>query len=307
MSLRHIHLRGALAVSCGALFATLVMGCGGNGATGPATRVHSVVVSPDSVALTSGATESLSAEARDATNKPVSGQTFFWSTSDSMIATVTQTGVVTGRQAGTARIGASAQGTSGFARVVVVTAVVHSVVVTPASSGIYATAPGDAVTLTATSYDVHGNVLAGRPILWSTSSGIVTVSDGTVTGTGVAAGTAVITATSPDPGFPSGSASVTVIGHVASVGVSPSSALLSVTGLYGLPQSVQLQATLTDTFGHDVTGQRAIAWSSTHPAVASVDPQSGLVRAVASSGTEVVITATSPDRQTGKSTIGVFP
>lgn len=69
---------------------------------------------------------------------------------------------------------------------------VASVQVTPAADTVRA---GETVTLVATPRDADGNALAGRPVTWgSGNTGVATVNAGVVTG--VAAGTAMISATS---------------------------------------------------------------------------------------------------------------
>jgi uncharacterized protein YjdB len=116
-----------------------------------------------------------------------------------------------------------------------------------------------------------------------------------------------VTATSSDPGSPSGSATVVVIGHVATVTVSPSTTELSVGGFI-FPSTVQLSAALVDTFGSNVTGQRTVTWSSNNSAIASVNPQTGLVTAVADAGSgQATITATTSDGAQGTATVSVLP
>src|SRR6202043_2564011 len=129
----------------------------------PKTGIATILVSPDSVSLSIGSAEALRAQAQTASSQPVSDQPFFWSTSDSTVASVTQAGVVVAHEPGAVQIGASAQGRSGFARVIVVNAAVHSVTLRPAIDTIYAGSPDDATTLTATAYDSAGRPLPGRP------------------------------------------------------------------------------------------------------------------------------------------------
>jgi hypothetical protein len=268
--------------------------------------VQSVVITPDSIGLTIGDSNTLHAVAQDGSSKAVSGQTFFWSTSDSLIATVSQSGVVTAHQSGAAQIGASAQGKTGVAKVVVGAALVHSVTIAPANDTIFASSPSNAVTLSATAFDAHGNVLPGRPVTWATGSNLVTVANALVTATDAGAGTAVVTATSSDPGAPSGSATIVVIGHVVTVTVSPGNSLLSPPG--GIfPSTVQLSADLVDTFGTDVSGQRTVTWSSDNAAVASINATTGLVTAVSSSQTAVTLTATTSDGVAGTASVTVAP
>jgi trimeric autotransporter adhesin len=299
-------LRGAGIALCLLAVVGTTRGCGGS-ATGPASgTISSVVITPDSLGLNPGATSSLHAEGRNAANRAIVTTGFFWSTSDSLVATVSQTGEVTAQQAGIAQISASAQGHSGFAQVVVVVASVRSVVIRPASDTIFATAPGNTAMLTATTYDASGQVLTGRPVLWTANSSLLTVNSGAVTGAGVGAGTATVTATSPDSGFPSGSAKVTVLGHVAEVKVSPADASVSVSGVFA-PTTLQLTVKLTDSFGNNVTASRSVKWSSSNSSIAKVNASTGLVTAVAESVQPVTITATTADGATGSGMVVVEP
>jgi trimeric autotransporter adhesin len=268
--------------------------------------VAAVVISPDSLGLTIGASGTLHAVAQDGQAKAVSGATFFWSTSDSNIVRVSQSGEVTGLQAGAAQIAASADGKTGMASVIVAAALVHSVTVSPAHDSIFASAPSNTVTLSATSFDAQGHELVGRPVTWSTNSSLVSVTNGVVTATDAAAGTATVTATSSDPGSPSGSATVVVIGHVATVTLSPASTQLSAGGVL-FADTVQLAAQLIDTFNSNVTGQRTVTWSSNNPSVATVS-NTGLVTAVADVGNgKATITATTADGATGTAKVSVLP
>lgn len=291
----------------GVLAAVLVYAACSSSTSPSSGAVESVVISPDSLGLTIGASGSLHAVAHDAASHTVAAATFFWSTSDSNVVAVSQSGQVTALQAGAVQIAASTQGKTGIASVVVAQALVHSVTVSPANDTIFASAPSNTVTLSALTFDAQGHVLTGRPLTWSTSSSLVSVTNGVVTATDAGAGTATVRATSSDPGSPSGSATVLVIGHVATVTVSPSNPELSVSGFI-FASTVQLSATLIDTFGSNVTGQRTVTWSSNNSAVASVNPTTGLVTAVADAGSgQATITATTADGATGADTVSVIP
>ena len=304
MSLPRIELRR----TCAALGAAVLLAAGCSNSTSPGHgSVQSVGVTPDSITLTIGGSNSLQAVAQDGSAKAISGETFFWSTSDSLIATVTQSGAVTAHQAGAAQIGASTQGKTGYATVIVGAALVHSVTVSPSVDTIFASAPANSVTLSALTFDDRGQVLAGRPVTWSTTSNLVTVANGQVTATDVAAGSATVSATSTDPGSPSGSATVVVVGHVATVTVTPMNAVVSPSGII-FPQTVQLAADLVDTFGTDVSGQRTVTWSSNNAGAATVSATTGLVTATpGSGGATVTITATTSDGATGSVAVTVFP
>jgi trimeric autotransporter adhesin len=276
----------------------------GSGSTGPTGNVARVVISPDSTSIPAGDSITLSAVAQSAAGKALTGVTLFWSTSDKTIATVSQSGVVTAVANGTATIAASADNASGSATVVVQPLTVASVSVSPTLDTIYATTPGNSVTITATTRDAAGTILTGQPLIWSATGGVVNVSTaGVVTATNTAAGTATVTATSTASGLPSASAKIVVIGHAHTVSVSPTSTTLSTNGIL-FPTTVQLSVTITDTFGTNVTAQRAVTWSSSDAAVARVS-STGLVTAVGSSSTAATITATTADGVSGSASISV--
>jgi trimeric autotransporter adhesin len=286
------------------LLAAGVVACG-SGSTSPSAPITRIVVSPDTTSIPASNTVMLTAQAQSASGHPVSGVTMFWSTNDTLIATVSQNGLVTALANGVARIAASADNLSGYAVVIVQPLTVASVTLSPALDTIYATAPHNAVTLTATTRDAAGAVLTGQPLIWSATGGVANVANGVVTATNTAAGTATVTATSSAPGLPSGSATVVVIGHAHSVSVSPATTNLSVSGVF-IPTTVQLSATIIDTFGANVSSSRSVTWTSSAPSVATVS-KTGLVTAVQSSTTSVTITATTTDGVSGHASVTVLP
>lgn len=103
---------------------TLMLGtsaCGGGGdqnVAAPLAVVSTVVVSPENVTLTVGATQALGASARSANGAVLSAQVV-WSSSASSVAAVSASGVVTAIAPGTAEIRAVAGGVAGTARVTV--------------------------------------------------------------------------------------------------------------------------------------------------------------------------------------------
>lgn len=305
MTTRRTHNTRTVAMArmvLGALAAVLAYAACSSSTSPSSGAVSSIVISPDSLGLTIGASGTLHAVARGPGSDSVTGATFFWSTSDSNVARVSQSGEVTGVQAGAVQIGASADGKTGIAAVIVAQALVHTVTVSPSGDSIFASSPLNTVTLSALTFDASGHVLAGRPVTWSTSSNLVSVASGVVTGADVAAGMATVTASSPDPGAIPGSATVIVIGHIATVTVTPAMTDLSTGTLF--PTTVQLSADLVDTFGTDVSGQRTVTWSTNSSGVAQVNPTTGLVTAVGSGN--ATITATTPDGATGTAQISVL-
>jgi len=83
---------------------------------GGSPKVNSVTVTPPSATIQAGNTVQLTA-----TSKPASSPTFTWASSNQSVATVSQTGLVTGVAAGTAVVSATASGKSGSS-VITVTA-----------------------------------------------------------------------------------------------------------------------------------------------------------------------------------------
>jgi len=253
--------------------------------------VASVTVSPSTASVPVGQTVQLTATPKDASGNPLSGRPVSWGSSNTAVATVSGSGVVTGVTAGAATITATSEGQSGTATITVSTVPVASVTVSPGTASVQV---GQTVQLTATSKDASGNPLSGRPVSWgSSNTAVATVSAGGLV-TGVTAGAATITATSEGQ---SGTATVTVSTvPVASVTVSPSTASVQV------GQTVQLTATPKDASGNPLSG-RTVSWGSSNTAVATVTA-SGLVTGKAA-GT-ATITATS-EGKSGPSTITVTP
>ncbi len=124
---------------------------------------------------------------------------------------------------------------------------------------------GQSQTLTAVGKDASGTTISGLSFTWATSDdGIATVAGGVVTG--VAVGTATITASSG--GVTSDEATVTVSvsgGATNRVVIDKASVLLPGSG-----ESAQLTAQILDPNGTPVPG--TITWSSSAPDRVSVDP-----------------------------------
>ena len=240
--------------------------------------VASVTVTPSTANITVGQTTTLTAQTLDASGGVLTGRAVAWSSSNTAVATVSQSGVVTGVTTGSATITATSEGKSGTAAISVSAVPVATVTVAPSTLPLVV---GQTGTLTATTRDASSNILTGRVVTWSSSNtSIATVApNGTVTA--VAPGSATITATSEGQ---SGTATVNVTAvPVASVTVSPTSASLT-TG-----QTQQITATPRDAEGNALSG-RAVTWQSANTAVATVT-QAGLITAVGPGNTTVTATS----------------
>jgi len=244
----------------------------------------SMVVSPATVALTTGDTATLSATVRDASGSVLTDRAVSWSSSNTAVAIVGPTGLVKAIGAGNATISALADGITASAAVTVAAqppAPVASVAVTLASPSLTIGATTQA---TAVVRDAAGTVLTGRTVTWSSANtGVATVSPTGVV-TAVSAGSASIVATSESQ---TGAATVTVAAPapapVATVTLSASSTSVVV------GSTLQVTVTLKDASGNDLTG-RTVGWTSSNTAVATVSP-TGLVKGIA--GGSATVTATS--------------
>jgi uncharacterized protein YjdB len=224
-----------------------------------AVPVASVSISPSPASVIVGHQIQLSATPLSATGQPLTGRSVSWTSGAPGLASVSSTGVVTGLAVGDAVILATVEGIVGSVTVTVMPEPIASVTVSPPSASILV---GQTLTLSAIVLDGSGNTVTGAAIAWSTSDGAVaTVSSGGVV-TGVAAGSATITATS---GGVSGSATVTVtqppVDHVVVTPHDPSA---------NAGVLVQFTATLYDAQNNVLTG-RPVTWSTSDPTIVAVD------------------------------------
>ncbi|MDQ2767227.1 MAG: Ig-like domain-containing protein, partial [Gemmatimonadota bacterium] len=267
---RSLHfIRSISALVC----AFVILSCGGSDSTGPGGgNGVTVTPNPDTVAL--GSSVTLHAAVNGGSGSP----SFFWSSENTSIATVSGTGVVTGVSLGSARIAASSGGKSGVATVVVVPQGVASVRVTPTLNSITV---GGTVHLQAQPLDASGNPLDGRTVTWSSDNQAVAIVDNAGVVTGVSTGTANVTATSEGK---TGTAGINVGAAVAaSITVAPTSVTVT-TG-----QSSQLTATVKDASGNVISGA-PVNWSVDNSAIALVS-STGLV--AGQSAGSATVTATS--------------
>ena len=275
----------------------LLSNCTAKESTAPAASpvpVASVAVAPATAAVQVGQTVQLNATTKDATGNTLTGRTVAWVSSTPALATVNESGLVTGvGVGGPVTITATSEGKTGTAAITVNPVPVASVAVTPATAIVPV---GQTVQLTATTKDANGNVLMGRPVTWASNTPtLATVSDaGLVMGVSVG-GPVTITATSEGQ---NGSAAITVVPvPVATVTVAPLTATIQI------GQTVQLMATAKDANGNVLT-DRPVTWASNLPTLATVNG-TGLVTGVAAGG-PVIITATS-EGHSGTAAITVNP
>lgn len=251
--------------------------------------VAAVVASPDSGSVTVGQTSQLSAVAQDALGHALPAAPIVWSSTDSTIARVSASGVVSGVAAGTSKVIASAEGKADTVAVLVTVVPVASVGVAPSTVSV---SVGATAQLTASALAADGSTLSNRLVTWASSNAAAATVSATGLVSAVAAGSATITATVDGKSAP-----VTVT--VQSAAVSSVSVALNATALT-LGQTTQATATLRDGAGTALTG-RAVTWTSSKASVATVS-SSGLVTSVGAGTAD--ITATS-EGKSGSATVTV--
>ena len=261
--------------------------------------VSTVVVQPAQDTLTVNATAQLTATMLDSIGGLLTGRVVTWGSSDATTASVSASGLVTALKPGGVTITATSEGKNGTSAVVVLQVPVASVTVLPASPPPDTVFIGYTTQLSAVVKDAGGGTLTGRVVTWQSDNTAAATVDATGLVTGVAAGTANITATSEGK-----SGSVTLVSTVAPVGsvvVAPASDSVTTGGI-----TKQLTATVRDVKGTVVT-DRAITWASTQPSFASVSPSSGAtvtVTGISPGSPSIVATA---ETKSGSSTVKVIP
>ncbi|MGH7644169.1 MAG: Ig-like domain-containing protein, partial [Gemmatimonadales bacterium] len=260
-------------------------------ATTPAP-IAELTLTPAQAVVEAGGTLRLTATLRDTAGRTLSDRAVTWSSSDPSVASVSASGLVTAGDAGSAVITATSETRTARATVTVtaapppvpapapVAAPVASLTVGPTDGRVPA---GGTLQLSATARDRGGRALPGRAVTWTSSNPrIATVSAAGLV-TGVAPGSARITAAGEGR---RAVATVTVTAPplpvpaaVATVAISPGSRSLQ------RGETLPLAATLRDGAGATLSG-RPIRWSSSDPTVATVSSE-GVVTAVAA-GTAVI-------------------
>jgi uncharacterized protein YjdB len=253
--------------------------------------VERVDLTPDAATLEVGRSATLAATPRDAAGGALAGRPVRWSTSDPLVATVADNGLVIARAPGTARIAASAGGQSATASVTVTARAVAALELAPVALALRL---GRSAPLVARPLDAEGQLLTGRSVTFTSSDPRVATVTAQGVVTGAALGSAVVTARVDTR---SAQAVITVSPEpVASVSVAPARDSLRI------GDTRPFVATVRDA-DNRVLADRAVGWSTTDAAVATVS-SSGVVTARAV-GT-VTISAVSEGR-VGQAVVVVGP
>ena len=223
--------------------------------------VASVSIAPPSVNLVIGTTQQLTATTLDSVGNALTGRVVTWATSDSTKARVSTSGLATAVAAGTATITATSEGKTGTSVFTLALPPVATVAVAPLAASV---AFGATQALTATLKDAGGNVLTGRTVTWSSSNTSVATVSSTGVVTGVAQGTATVTAESDGR---SGASAVTItlptpVSTVSRVDITPSSLTLNVA------QSSVVNASVRDASGNVIAG-KSVIWATSNSSIVS--------------------------------------
>ena len=178
------------------LLTTLFTACDNGPATPDEGGVDSIVVAPRTGSVNVGSSLSLTAEVLDAGGQAIPSTSVTWSSEDVTIASVSQSGLVTGVKPGTVLIAASAWGKNAVATITVnptinVLPEVGRVVIAPSNPRII---EGESLQMNATVLDVEDRVIMGLTTTWSSSNVSRATVDNTGLVRGISAGTVNISA-----------------------------------------------------------------------------------------------------------------
>jgi uncharacterized protein YjdB len=259
--------------------------------------VRSIVITPSSLSLRVGQSARLQATTYDSKGNQLTGRTVSWSSNNTRVATVDNSGQVTAGLPGSATITAASGSANATAKVTVTLIPVARVQVNPGSDTLLV---GQTAQLTATTTDSDGNTLTGRSITWSSNKTQVASVSSSGLVTAAAPGSATITATSEGQ---SGSSSITVQDTTSpppppdngsqGIVISPAETTMTV------GQKTKLSAKAS---GGKKSKKLKISWSSNNPLVARVGDDGTVTALLPGTAT---ITAQSDDGRSGTATVTV--
>ncbi|HNV75952.1 MAG TPA: Ig-like domain-containing protein [Gemmatimonadaceae bacterium] len=290
-------LRSAVQLLC-SLSLGAAVGCGGGGeppllSTGPTNDPVAVTIALPAKQLPIGAEVQATATVYDAAGHPVAATGLTWSSTETTVALVSDSGMVKAVGPGSAMIRATIKNVSGGDSVVVLAPppppppVVASVAISLSDSSLTV---GESAEGRAIAKDSSGAVVDGQVVVWAIDSGATIAS---VSSTGVvralAAGTAIVRAA---VGAVSSTVTITI---AAAPPPPPPRVVASLSIAIGLTtlqvgQATQAVAVAKDSAGAVITGE-VITWSVDSGATVVSISTSGVVNALAAGSARIKATA----------------
>lgn len=251
-------------------------------------QIFSVTLSPNSATVAPGRTVTLTATARDKDGDTIEGEEFTWKSSDPSVASVDDTGVVTGVSLGDAVITVVStfnENINASSNITVVTPSVERVEIDPTSADLQ---EGATLQFSATAYDADDAELPDTEFTWSVepTSAAAIDENGLLTALAYDADNDTVTVTVNAEGVEA-SATVTILR-------TPVDAITITDAEGGTDFSVQegetlaLSAAAFDADGNELTGRDA-DWASDDEGVATVD-ENGVVTGVAAGTATISVT-----------------
>src|SRR5688572_7763848 len=172
MRIAHMRVRAQTLRLCAGVVVLAAAACGKDAVNPDGEKVSAIVVDPITASVPVGSSLALTAEVLDAAGQLLPSVRVSWTSEDSTIAQVSQSGIVTGLRAGTVRIAASSWGKDAISTITVqpgpiVLAAVGRIVIAPANPRID---EGETIQLSAAVLDTEDRVITGLTVTWSSSN-----------------------------------------------------------------------------------------------------------------------------------------
>ena len=266
----------------------LWVGCDGDPVEPP--EPTTIAISPSSATLHSiDDTVQLSAFVHDQNGQVMPEVQIWWASSETSVAAINTTGMVTAARNGRVAVIASVGAVSATAEITVAQEVAE-VRVSPSADTLVALK--DTVRLVGQARDANGHLIEGANFNWSSTDAMVASVDISGLVTAARDGRATVIA---QAGAVSANVEILVEQEVAEVTVSPSADTL-----FAFGDTVRLTAEASDANGHEIEGL-TFSWRSSNPRVVVVNT-SGLLTA-ARNGRVAVIASVGPVSATAEITV----
>ena len=247
------------------------------GKSGTATitiGLGSITLSPSSPTLSIGDTLTFSALYISSTGDTVSNASYNWSSSDSMVFSVSDNGTVTALSTGSGTV--TATHSSGAMGQTTINIGVGTIELNPTSATITV---GDSLIINATYTNAAGSLVSDPEFSWSSSDTSVLTIDQTGKLFGISSGNASVTAT-----YATGASAL------AQISVDPGTLLLSVMSAQMTVGDTLSISTVYISIDGDTTQNPEVTWFSSDPSVLTLDTDLQLITAQSEGSTTIKAT-----------------